>query len=58
MSFPAYGKTSIEKDWKIIYGNDSKSQFKIAAEIRKQHNLQKSKLEQVGLPSNVAPMLQ
>ena len=22
MSCPAYGKTSLEKDWKIIYGNE------------------------------------
>ena len=46
------------QDWKIIYENDCESQFEIAVEVRRQHNLRKSKLEEVGLPSNVAPLLQ
>ena len=58
MSCPAYGKTSLEKDWKIIYGNEPESQFEIAVEIRKRHNLRKSKIEEVGLPCNMAPLLQ
>ena len=58
MSCPAYGETSLEKDWKIIYGNDSESQYEIATEIRKRHTLRKSKLEEVGLPHNMAPLLQ
>ena len=58
MSCPAYGETSLEKDGKIIYGNDTESQFEIATEIRKRHTLQISKLEEVGLPHNMAPLLQ
>ena len=58
MSCPAYGETSLERDWKIIYGNDTESQFEIATEIRKRHTLQISKLEEVGLPHNMAPLLQ
>ena len=38
MSCPAYGNTSLEKDWKLLYGNEPESQFEIAVEIRKKHN--------------------
>ena len=58
MSCPAYGKTSLKNYWKIIYVNDTESRFEITVEIRKRHNLRKSKLEEVGLPYNMAPLLQ
>ena len=58
MSCKAYGMDSLDIDWKLIYENEPETQFKIAEEIKRRHNLRKYKLEEVGLPSNVAPLLQ
>ena len=57
MSCQSYGKGAFEKDWKLIYENYHEIQFEIAVE-RRRHKLRKHKLEEVGLPCNLAPMLQ
>ena len=58
MSCKAYGKDTLDIDWKLRYENEHDTHFKIAEEIKRRHNLQKYKLKEVGLPLNVAPLLQ
>ena len=48
----------IEIPWTDIFGNDSDKQCLIAKEIKKRQHMRTHKLEEVGLPHNLAPMLQ
>ena len=41
-----------------IFGNDSDKHCLIANEIKKRQRMRMHKLEEVGLPQNLAPMLQ
>ena len=41
-----------------LFGNDSDKQFLIVSEIKKRQHMRKHKLEEVGLPYNLAPLLQ
>ena len=58
MSCNTYGIDSLDIDWKLIYENEPETQFRIAEEIKRRHNLREYKLKEVGLPPNVAPLLQ
>ena len=57
MTCDFYGNET-EIPWTDIFGNDSDKQFLLANEIKKRQHMRKDKLEEVGLPYNVAPLLQ
>ena len=52
-----YGN-SLKTDWKLIFENDPDNQFEIAKEVKRRYSIRKTKLDQAGLPSKVAPLLQ
>ena len=58
MNCEAYGKSSCKTNWMEIFGNDVHQQNVIAREIQRRHRLRKIKLEEVGLPPTLAPLLQ
>ena len=58
MSCEAYGKTSWEIDWKEIFGNNVKNQNTVAKEVKRRQFIRKKKIDEVGLPLLLAPLLQ
>ena len=58
MNCKAYGKSSCETNLTEIFGNDVYQQNIIAREIQRRQRLRKMKLEEVGLPPLLAPLLQ
>ena len=58
MSCLSYGKPFIELDWKDIFGDDSEKQNTIAVEVNRRKNMRKSKIQEGGLPPQLAPLLQ
>ena len=56
MTCGLYGN-KIEIPWTDIFENDSDTQFLIAIEIKRRQHMRKNKIEEVGLPHNVAPLL-
>ena len=58
MSCESYGKTSWEIDWKEIFGNNFKNQNTVAKEVKRRQFIRKKKLDEVGLPLILAPLLQ
>ena len=58
MSCEAYGKTSWEIDWKEIFGNNVQNQNTVAKEVKRRQFIRKKKLDEVGLPLLLAPLLQ
>ena len=58
MTCDTYGKTSWEIDWKEIFLNHVENQNTVAKEIKRKHFIRKKKLEEVGLPPILAPLLQ
>ena len=58
MSCESYGKkTSWEIDWKEIFGNNVKNQNTVAKDAKRRQFRRKKKLDKVGLPSILAPLL-
>ena len=57
MSCESYGKTSWEIDWKEIFGSNVKNQNTVAKEIKRRQFIRKKKLDKVGLPPILAPLL-
>ena len=58
MSCSFYGPVYLENNWTEIYGDDYEKQNCIAKEIRRRQRIRKNKLEEVGLPQLLAPLLQ
>ena len=58
MSCESYGKTSWEIDWKEIFGNIVQNQNTVAKEVKRRQFIRKKKLDEVGLPLILAPLLQ
>ena len=58
MSCKEYGHGNLTIDWKEIFLDDVVNQNKIAKEVKRRLFIRKTKLEKVGLPTNVAPLLQ
>ena len=58
MSCKEYGHGKLTIDWKEIFLDDVNNQNKIAKEVKRRLFIRKTKLEKVGLPTNVAPLLQ
>lgn len=57
MTCGLYGN-KIEIPWTDIFENDSDTQCLIAIEIKRRQHMRKNKIEEVGLPHNLAPLLQ
>ena len=57
MTCTLYGE-EIETPLEEIFGNEVDKQCLIAIEIKRRQQMRNSKLEEVGLPDNLAPMLQ
>ena len=53
-----YGIGILNIDWKEIYENNFENQNQVAKEVKRRLFLRKAKLDKVGLPDNMAPMLQ
>ena len=58
MSCKEYGHGKLTIEWKEIFLDDVNNQNKIAKEVKRRLFIRKTKLEKVGLPTNVAPLLQ
>ena len=58
MTCITYGKTAWEIDWKLVFLDNIESQNTVAKEIKRRQFIRKKKLEEVGLPPNMAPLLQ
>ena len=58
MTCRAYGKVSLEINWREIYGNNVLNQVQVAKEIKRRQFIRKRKLDEVGLPLPLAPLLQ
>ena len=58
MNCQTYGNSPSKIDWKDIFENDPDEQNTIAIEVKRRQKIRKQKLEEVGLPSNLAPLLQ
>ena len=58
MSCSLYGQSDLENHWSEINGDDFEIQNSIAREIRRRQDIRKLKLEEVGLPQLLAPLLQ
>ena len=54
----SYKKTSWEIDWKEIFGNNVKNQNTVAIEVKRRQFIRKKKLDKVGRPTILAPLLQ
>jgi hypothetical protein len=57
MSCESYGKIPWEMDWKEIYENDVEKQNTVAKEVKRRQYIRKKKIEEVGLPPILAPLL-
>ena len=58
MSCSLYGSGDLDYDLKDIYGNEFEKQNIIAKDVRRRQQKRKLKLEEVGLPHLLAPLLQ
>ena len=58
MNCKEYGYGRLTIDWKEIYLDDVENQKKNAKEVKRRLFIRKNKLEKVGLPTNMAPLLQ
>ena len=58
MTCRTYGKTSWEIDWKLIFLDDVENQNTVAKEVKRRQFIRKKKIEEAGLPPNMAPLLQ
>ena len=58
MTCNTYGKTSWEIDWKEIFLNHVEKQNTVAKEVKRRQFIRQKKLDEVGLPPILAPLLQ
>ena len=58
MSCKTYGKVSCEIGWKEIFLNNVENQILVAKEVKRRQYLRKKRIEEVGLPPIMAPLLQ
>ena len=58
MKCKEYGIGILNIDLKEIYENNVENQNQVAKEVKRRLFLRKAKLDKVGLPANMAPMLQ
>ena len=54
----SYGKPILEIDWREIFGDYPEKQNTIALEVNRRNKIRKSKIQEVGLPPQLAPLLQ
>ena len=54
----AYGKTTRKIDWKEIFLDNVENQITVAKEVKRRLYFRKKKLDEVGLPLLMAPLLQ
>ena len=58
MKSNSYGQTELKVLHTEIFGNNHEDQFEIAKEIKIRIHKRKRKLDEVGLPPTLAPLLQ
>ena len=58
MTCRAYGKEPLETNWTEVFGNIVVNQNIVAKEIKRRQFMRKRKLDEVGLPPPLAPLLQ
>ena len=58
MTGKTYGKTSWEIYWRLIYLDNVENPNNVAKEIKRRQLIRKKKLDEVGLPPTMAPLLQ
>ena len=58
MTCKTYGKTAWEIDWKLKVLDNVENQNIVTKHIKRIQFIRKKKLEEVGLPPNMAPLLQ
>ena len=58
MTCNTYGKTSWEIDWILIYLDNVENKNSVAKEVKRRQFIRKKKLDEVGLPPTMAPLLQ
>ena len=54
----AYGKITLKIDWKEIFLDNVENQITVAKEVKRRQYVRKKKLDEVGLPLLMAPLLQ
>ena len=57
MTCSTYGKVAWEINWKEIYLNNVKNQNCVAKEVKQRQFIRNNKLQEVGLPPLLAPLL-
>ena len=58
MTCEAYGKVTWEINWREVFENNVSNQNIVAKEIKRRQFIRKRKLDKVGLPPLLAPLLQ
>ena len=58
MTCKTYGKISWANDWRLIYLDNVENQNSVAKEVKRRQFIKKKKLDEVGLPPTMAPLLQ
>ena len=53
-----YGPTNLEIEYTEMFGNTHENQYIVAIEIKRRSQIRKAKLDEVGLPPLMAPLLQ
>ena len=54
----SYGQTELNILHTTFFGNKSEDQYEIAKELKRRIQIRKRKLDEVGLPFTLAPLLQ
>ena len=57
MTCRAYGKTTLDIDWKKIFVDNVETQNTASKEVKKRQYVRKKKIDDVGVPLLMAPLL-